>query len=156
MSLLDVLETTLVASLGFSWVGALIALLPAWIACANSPMMRRRHYFIAGLLGGVAGEFSGVASLFLSLWIGCLGQGSYCNTAQGDMGLIVTVPVGSLAGTLIALLWTWITLRIPEESAWTSVCSYSGSRRIRNWACATVLPVIFWGLLILFFARLMA
>ena len=156
MELIDTLKATVFASLWFSWIGLLIACVPAGLAFASAPRLRRRQYFVGGLLGGVAGEFCGVGSLFLSLWIGCLGQGQFCNTAQGDMGLIVTVPVGSLLGSLLALCWTWITLRIPEKSPWASVCSYSGANRMWNWACAIGLQVVFWPLGTLLCARLMA
>jgi hypothetical protein len=151
-----VFETTVIASVWFSWIAVLFACLPTGFAFAIAPTKHRLQYVVAGLLGGVAGEFCGVASLFLSLWFYCRGQGQSCNTAQGDMGLIITVPVGSFFGSLLAVCWTWATLRIPPESPWSSVWCYSGPSRIQNWTYAIAIQIAFWVLVTWFFARLMA
>jgi|HubBroStandDraft_5_1064220.scaffolds.fasta_scaffold217805_2 hypothetical protein len=156
MSLLEVFKTTMIASVWLSWIGVLIACLPAGFAFAIAPTKRRWQYFVPGLLGGVAGEFCGVGSLFLSLWFSCLGKGPSCNTAQGDMGLMITVPTGAFLGSLLALFWTWATLRIPPESPWSSVWCYSGPSRILNWTYAIAIQIAFWVLVTWSFARLMA
>jgi hypothetical protein len=156
MSLLEVFTTTMRASIWFSWIGVLIASLPTGFAFAIAPTKRRWQYVVAGLLGGVAGEFCGVGSLFLSLWFFCLGKGQSCNTAQGDMGLIITVPVGAFFGSLLALGWTWAALRISPESPWSSVWCYSGPSRIQNWIYAVAIQIAFWVLATWFCARLMA
>jgi hypothetical protein len=156
MSLLEVFKATIFGSVWLSWIAVLIACLPTVGVFAIAPKRRRWQYVVAGLLGGVAGEFCGVGSLFLSLWLDCRGQGPSCNTAQGDMGLIITVPVGSLVGSLLALCWTWVTLRIPSESPWSSVCCYSGPSRIQNWTYAIAVQIAFWVLATWLFARLMA
>lgn len=140
MTLLEVFKAAVSVSLIFSWIALLIALVPTLLV-AFAAKNRRWHYAIAGLLGGVVGGFSGAASLFLSLWFGCRGQVQGCNTAQGDMGLLVTFPVGSLLGCLVALL----CMRI-----------YSGPRPFRTWAYAIVSQLIFWATMITLFARLMA
>jgi hypothetical protein len=49
----------------------LISFLPTMVAFGASPNARRLQYLIAGLVGGVAGEACGTASLFLSLWFSC-------------------------------------------------------------------------------------
>ncbi len=103
MTLADVFKTAVSVSPIFSWIALLIALVPTLLVTV-AVEKRRWHYAIAGLLGGGSGGFSGVASLFLSFWLGCQGQVQDCNTAQGDMGLLVTFPVGSLLGCLVALL----------------------------------------------------
>jgi len=131
MDLVETLKATVMAALWFSWIALAIALVPtlfASIAAEN----HGKQYALAGLLGGVAGEFCGTGSLFLSLWISCRNQ-AQCNTAQGDMGLIVTVPLGSFIGCLLALFWTWLTLRIQEGSVWASVSRYTGPSRVQNW-----------------------
>ena len=149
-------KTTMIASVWLSWIAVLIACLPTVLGCAIAPTKRRWQFLVAGLLGGVAGEFCGVGSLFLSLWLFCLGQGQSCNTAQGDMGLMITVPVGSFLGSLLALCWTWATLRIPPQSPWSSVCCYSGPSRIQNWTYAIAIQIAFWVLASWVFARFMA
>ena len=72
------------------------------------------------------------------------------------MGLIVTVPGGSFLGTLLAIGWTWLTLRIPSKSPWASVSRYSGRSRILNWSYAISIQVVFWVCATWLFARLMA
>ena len=155
MKLNEVFEATLFATLWLSWVAVVIALIPTAIAFAIVSVERRWRYVFAGILGGVAGEACGVASLFLSLWMFCRGQGQYCNTAQGDMGLIITVPVGSLCGCLLGFTWTWIGHRIPAESAFASVYCYSGPKRVQNWLYSIAISFAFWVLATYVFARLM-
>jgi hypothetical protein len=140
MTFVDGFKSAVSVSLIFSWIALLIALVPTLLVTFVAET-RRWHYAVAGLLGGVAGGFSGAASLFLSLWFGCRGQVQGCNTAQGDMGLLVTFPVGSLLGCLVALL----CMRL-----------YSGPRPFRNWAYALVSQLAFWTTMIILFARLLA
>jgi hypothetical protein len=140
MTFVDGFKAALSVSFYFSWIALLIALVPTLLVTVVAEG-RRWHYAIAGLLGGVAGGFSGAASLFLGLWFGCRGQVQDCNTAQGDMGLLVTFPVGSFLGCLIALL----CMRL-----------YSGPRPFRNWAYAIVTQLAFWVTTIVLFAGLMA
>lgn len=154
--LLEALTATINVSIRFSWLALLIASVPSGIASLIAPDGRRRQYLIAGLLGGIAGESCGVGSLFLGLWLSCLKEPQPCNTAQGDMGLIVTFPVGSILGSLLAIGWTWLTLKIPAGNPWSSVCSYSGPDRVRNWAYAIASQIVFWILLTWLFARLMS
>jgi hypothetical protein len=140
MSVVDAFKAAVWVSIMFSWIALLIALIPTLLVTFAAET-RRWHYAIAGLLGGVVGGFSGAASLFLSFWFGCRGQVQGCNTAQGDMGLIFTFPVGSFLGCVIALL----CMRF-----------YSGPRPFRNWAYAIVSQFAFWATMIVLFARLMA
>ena len=140
MTFLEGLKTAASVAFFFSWIALLIALLPT-LFVASVVKTRRMQYVVAGLLGGVTGGFCGAASLFLSLWFACRGQVQGCNTAQGDMGLLITFPLGSLAGCLVALL----SLRL-----------YSGPSLFRNWAYAIASQVAFWAATIMLFARLMA
>jgi hypothetical protein len=155
MSLSQTLTTTLFASLWFSWIALLIACLPTLLAMTIASKPHRLQYLIAGFLGSLAGEFCGVASLFLSLWLSCRGQ-SQCNDAQGGMGLIITVPAGSLLGCVFALFWTWMSLKVHSESAWAWVFRYSGANEVKNWICVIGVPMAIWVLTTLFFARLFA
>jgi hypothetical protein len=155
MNLVDGLKAAVSVSLIFSWIALLIALVPT-LFVTFAVETRRWQYAIAGLLGGVAGGFCGATSLFLSFWFACRGQVQGCNTAQGDMGLLVTFPLGSFVSCLVALAWTRLTLRIPAESPWSSVSRYSGSSRFRNWAYAIASQLAFWAATIILFARLMA
>jgi hypothetical protein len=156
MSLLEVFKAALVASALFSWITLLIACWPTILAFSIASTKHRWQYVIAGLLGAFTGEFCGVLFLFLSLWLSCRGHEQSCNTAQGGMGIIITLPIGSLLGNVLALFWTRMTLRIPPENPLASICSYSGPSRIQNWTYAIAIPIAFWGLVTLFFAHLMA
>lgn len=80
-----------------------IALLPT-LAVVCVAEKRRGYYAIAGMLGGVVGGFGGAAALFLGLWLSCWGQTQGCNTAQGDMGLLVSFPAGAFLGSIAALV----------------------------------------------------
>jgi hypothetical protein len=140
MTFVDALKTAVSVGSVFSWIALLIALLPTLFAFLVVTT-RRWHYAIAGLLGGVVGGFSGAASLFLGLWFGCRGQVQGCDTAQGDMGLLVTFPLGSLLGCLVGLL---------------SMRLYSGPRPFRNWAFSIASQLAFWATMTILFARLMA
>jgi hypothetical protein len=154
MDLVETLKVVLTAGLWFSWIALAIALLPTLLVSIAAEN-HKKQYALAGLLGGVAGEFCGTSSLFLSLWLYCRKQ-AQCNTAQGDMGLIVTVPLGSFIGCLLALSWTWLTLGIQEGSVWSSVSRYNGPSRIQNLTCAIALQVVFWMSITWVLALLMA
>jgi hypothetical protein len=140
MTFMDGFKAPVSVSLIFSWIALLIALLPTLLVTIATET-RRWHYAVAGLLGGVVGGFSGAASLFLSFWFACRGQVQGCNTAQGDMGLLITFPLGALLGCLVALL----CMRL-----------YSGPHSFRNWAYAIASQLAFWAGMIIVFARLMA
>jgi hypothetical protein len=139
VTFIDALKAALSVASVFSWIALLIALVPTlfvFFAVAT----RRWHYVISGLLGGIAGGFCGAASLFLSFWFACRGHIQGCNTAQGDMGLLVTFPLGSLLGCLVGLL---------------SMRLYLGPRPFRNWALSIVSQLAFWATMTILFARLM-
>lgn len=140
MSYVDGLKAAVYAACFFSWIALLIALIPT-LSVVFAVETRRWHYAISGLLGGVAGGFFGAASLFLSLVFACGGKVEGCNTAQGDMGLLVTFPLGSLVGCLVGLM----CMRL-----------YSGPRPFRNWAYSIASQIVFWAILTVLFARLMA
>ena len=141
-------------------IGLPIASVPAFLfGFAVAPQMHRWKYVIGGILGGLAGEFCAVCSNYLSQRMYCFQvekQGFYCNIAQGDVILVFLIPIGIVLGSLLAEGWTWLTMRLPAESAWTSVFIYSGARRIRNWACAIALPLGFYVFLTWLLARLMS
>ena len=155
MGLRETLITCVSASLWFSWIALLIACVPA-LGVFAAAKATRFQYLVAGLLGGIVGEFCGTSALFLSMWYGCLGQGQSCNTAQGDMGLIVTIPAGSLLGCVLAMLWILATQRFPPTSPWASVSRYTGPSRFGNWTCFIATPAAFCILTTLTLARLMA
>jgi hypothetical protein len=155
MNFVDGLKAAVSVSFVFSWIALLIALLPTLLV-SFAAETRGWQYAVAGLLGGVAGGFCGATSLFLSFWFACRGQVQGCNTAQGDMGLLVTFPLGSFIGCLLALAWTRLTLRIPEKSPWSSVWCNSGPGPFRNWAYAIASQLVFWPAMIILFARLIA
>jgi hypothetical protein len=161
MGFAEVLTDTLFAALWFSWVALLIAALPPagvalilkgrgsrWTIPANEKVGERKiHYVTLGLLGGLAGEISAICSLSFGEWWVCRTEHQLCNDGQGGMALIFTIPALSLFGSIITLLWTWASLRIPADMPWASVFSYSGTRRSLNWICAIAIQLIFWSLL---------
>ncbi|HKD59871.1 MAG TPA: hypothetical protein VKB47_05400 [Terracidiphilus sp.] len=148
MELWDALKTPMIVSVELSWLGALIACLPTLgLGFSLAPPVQRRNYVIAGLLGGIAGEFCSVHWFFLSLWSWCRNQPQPCSDPRGDVALIYLIPLGACCGSLLALIWTWLTLKIPERSAWSAVCVYSGPSRVRNWSCAIVRQLSFWPLM---------
>jgi hypothetical protein len=61
----------------------------------------------------------------------------------------------SWIGVLIALLPSLFAFAIVGEP-WTSLFSYDGRSRLRNWSCAIVVPIAFWVPATLLLARLMA
>jgi hypothetical protein len=140
MTFANGLRAAVWVSVMYSWIALLIALVPTLVVTFGT-QSRRSHYAVAGLLGGIAGGFGGAAALFLSLWIACPGQNQACNTAQGDMGLLVTFPAGSFLGCIVALL----CMRL-----------YSGPSPYRNWAYAISSQLAFWAIMIILFARLMS
>ena len=156
MSLRETLIACAMASVWFSWIALLIACVPTLMVFSAAAKATRFHYLVAGLLGGVVGEFCGTSGLFLSLWYGCLGQGKSCNTAQGDMGLLVTIPVGALLGCVLGMLWILATLRFPPTSPWASLSRYTGPSRAGNWACSIATPVAFCILATLTVMRVLA
>jgi hypothetical protein len=152
MNLLDTLKASAVASLWFSWIAALIAFLPILFAFSIASRPRRFRYLVAGILGAIAGESCGVFSLFLSLWLYCRARPN-CNTAQGDMGLLVTLPIGTLAGCILSLVWTRAIRGALERS---SESERSALSSLRKWIYTAAIPVGFWLFATLLAARLMA
>ena len=119
MDLLQTIETSIIASLWFSWIALLVACVPTAIATISAPGGRKLKYFIAGLFGGVGGEFCAVHSTFLSIWIWCQSQHP-CNDAQGGIILIFLIPVETFVGSLLATAFMWLTLRVSGAGSSTS------------------------------------
>jgi hypothetical protein len=152
MNFLDTQKVSAVASLWFSWIAALIAFVPILLVFAIGSRPRFR-YVTAGILGAIAGESCGVTSLFLSFWFYCRARPS-CNTAQGDMGLLITLPLGTLAGLALSLFWTWAIRRVLDPSTESEQSAVSSG--LRKWTCVAVIPVGFWLLATFVAALLMA
>lgn len=93
------------------------------------------------------GEIAAVVSLKLGEWLLCLKGAQACHDYATDLSLIVTIPVHSFLGSIFILLFTWANLRISSESVWTSVFSYSDSRRALNWARVILIQLVLWPLL---------
>ena len=157
MEMLEVLRTSIVGSIVFSLVGLPIACVSAFVfGTAFAPRIYRWHYILAGLLGGLGGEFCAVSSVFLSLSMWCSHHPQPCNDAQGGIVLIFLLPIGVIGGSLFACWWTRLTIKIPEKSVWTSIFIYSGPSRVLNWCCAMTVPVAICVLIIWMLALLMA
>lgn len=89
-------------------------------------------YWRLSLIGGICGECTAVCSLFFATEWSCFKGQQLCHDGQTGMVLILTVPLFSVLGSVFALLWTWITLRVPAERLYASILTYSGPRRILN------------------------
>ncbi|HKF48839.1 MAG TPA: hypothetical protein VKB38_15880 [Terracidiphilus sp.] len=105
---------------------------------------RKIPYFRLCLLGGLGGEILAIASLaYGEEWI-CYTRQQLCNDGQGVLVFIFTIPVFSLIGSVAALGWTWLSLRISENTPWSSIFRYSGPNRSLNWACAITAQTLIW------------
>ncbi len=147
------------ATLWFSWVAVPFALIPVGIVAmvARSEDSRWRipvkdgpdrkiHYVLLGLAGGILGEFTATSSLFLASWWDCRIGDPVCHDGQSGMLLIVTIPVLSFFGSVISLLWTWISLGVAPSKPWASVFLYDGPNRQLNRILAVAIPIMFWSL----------
>jgi hypothetical protein len=100
----------------------------------------------------VAGEACGITSVFLSFWFECRAYPA-CNTAQGDLGLIITVPLGSFLGSVLALWWIYFIRR----KAFTQVPSEKHNfHGLRKWIYAVAMPAAFWLVATTLLARFVA
>jgi hypothetical protein len=163
-----VLQETLFATLWFSWIALIIAAVPCgvlalllsenagrWSMPVDGGTSKHKvHYLLLGLLGGLAGEFVAIGSLFFGEWWLCNTQHQLCSDGQGGMAFIVTIPALSFLGSSFSLLWTWMSLRIPAASPLTSVFRYTGPNRLLNWTCAIAIQFTFWSLLTLVVFRM--
>jgi hypothetical protein len=153
MSISDVLVSSAWASLWFSWVAGLLVCLPTLAAFAIASHGNRLRYLIGGFLGGFAGECCGVTSLFLSSWFSCRTNPS-CNTAQGDMGLILSVPAGSLLGCILGICWVW--LMQPTSLEQSQPVEVAARSRVTVWTTAVGVPVVLWFWVTILLAWIMA
>jgi len=148
MDFWETLKVSTSASLWLSWIAMLIAaVLTFAIACSSR--IHRRYYSLSGILGGVAGEFCAVNSLFIGRWLWCRGQNP-CNTAQGDIALIYLLPLGTCSGCLLASCFTAMTLRVIQLSP-----SDRLFRRV-TWTCSIAVQFAMFVSATWFFANLMA
>lgn len=154
MELVNVLKATIFAGLWLSWIAVIVAALPTGFALTVTTPRNKFPYLLAGLLGGIAGEFCATSSMFLGDWWSCRSDPRFCYDGQADMGLIYTIPALSLLGSIAALIWTSFTLRVRPDLPWASVFRYTGSRRFLNLACAVAPQLLFWPLLALATFRL--
>ena len=131
-----------------SWIAVPIALVTTW-AIAGCSRMQRRSYWIAGMLGGLIGEFCAANALFLSFSLRCRHQIS-CNTAQGELALIFLIPLGTCSGGFLASFLTWLTLRITEISPSNVIFGHA------VWVCSLLLQSSIFGSITWFLAESMA
>jgi hypothetical protein len=167
---LEGLQSAAFATAWFSWVAVLIALIPVMFVAAASRESgsrwripgkdgksdRKVHYVLLGLIGGLAGEFTAVISLFISTWWACRTGNQVCHDGQAGMVLIVTIPVLSFLGSILSLVWTWISLGFASNRLWASLFRYDGPNRLLNRVLATAIQIIFWPLFTLVIVRLIS
>ncbi len=119
------------------------------ILLAREEGIRKIPYVKLGLIGGICGECSAVCSLFFATEWSCFKGQQLCHDGQTGMVLILTVPLFSVLGSVIALFWTWITLRVPVERIYASILTYSGSRRNLNRVIGLSVVLCIWMLSVL-------
>jgi hypothetical protein len=104
--------------------------------------------FLLGILGGFAGEITGVA-VFPSAnsnWCRDMSaQGSHCD-GQGGLVLIFTVPLCAIIGSCASILWTWISVTIPAKKPWASIFNYGGGNRAMNVVFAVAVQALYWAI----------
>jgi hypothetical protein len=105
---------------------------------------RKVPYFRLALLGGLTGEFVAVSTLFWSEWWDCKTRGISCYDGQGPILLGLTIPVMAVFGSLLAMAWTWLSIRFPSEILGASVMTYTGRFPRLNWVCGVFLVSVFW------------
>jgi len=138
--------STIVAFFG---VGLIIAAIPTgiWILVDSRGIRTRRMKFAyasAGLLGGIAGDVIAICSLFLGVkWICWRGQQD-CPDAATGMFLIYTIPLFSLGGCLLSLIWTRVSFKFASDRLLASVFLYNGANRWGNWMTRVGLQITVW------------
>jgi hypothetical protein len=100
--------------------------------------------FELGIMGGIGGAFVAFVTLMSALEWECYSRHIGCNDGQGGIELIFTLPILSVVCSTLALVWTSLSFRIPEESVWASLYRYSGQRHLMNWVCAIAIQAIYW------------
>jgi hypothetical protein len=157
MEMQEVLRGILFVALWFSWAALVFAAIPVGLTAAgvrgtggwfipseDGQPPRKVHYVLLGVAGGLCGEIVAVASLSFGEWWICFTQHQLCNDGQGGIALVFTLPVLSFFGSLLALAWTWVSLRIASDSVFASVFRYSGRKRWGNWLVAIAIQLAFW------------
>jgi len=119
------------------------------ISVGSGEEIRKVPYVRLGLIGGICGECSAVCSLFFATEWSCIKGQQLCHDGQAGMVLILTVPLFSVLGSVIAMLWTWITLRVPVKRIYASIFTYSGPRRNLNRGIGLAFVLCIWMLSVL-------
>jgi hypothetical protein len=163
MEILKTLVSAITGTIFLSWVAILVGIVPSAILAqifkeknlrgTVSPVSFK-GYFLSGLVGSLAGNASAITAMMFALWWACHIGDQVCHDGQAGMGLIVTVPAGSLFGSIISSVWTRLISRVPAEKPWASIFRYSGPNRLANWVCAAVIQMLFWSILTLILARI--
>ncbi len=105
---------------------------------------RKIPHFVLGLIGGIAGECMAVFSLFLSTELSCIRGGQLCHDGQAGMELMLTVPLFSLLGSVVAILWTRLTLQFSSQKIYASIFTYAGPSRTLNLSVSLASVFAMW------------
>ena len=111
---------------------------------------------LLGTLAGFVGEVAAIGMYFRAESKWCsdeFARGSYCD-GQGPLILVFTVPLFAIVASCVCLLWTWYSLRLPANSRWASVFSYSGPNRASNTGFALAVQAVYWAIFVLAAYRL--
>jgi hypothetical protein len=101
------------------------------------------------MLGGLVGGITAIAvfSPAQSAWCQAeSARGSYCD-GDGPMLLFaLTIPLGAVVASSIAVLWTWFSFLIPADRLYASVFTYRGDRRGLNVGIALAVQAVYWSI----------
>jgi hypothetical protein len=125
---------------------ALAAKNKRWLVVFENGTERKVRYGILGLAGGLAGGFTAVFSLVLGMAWFCYKQYAVCHDGQAGFALIFTIPMLSMFGSGLSLLWTRWTLQGARNRLWASIFCYSGQWPGLNFIGAIVIQLVYWAI----------
>jgi hypothetical protein len=103
-----------------------------------------RRFLAPGVIGSLTGALSAaVAEKINLLWL----DDGYDRFGQRLVVMFLGVPASSVAGCVLGILWTGLTLKVSSESPWASPARYSGKDLFANKTFALIMPVALWLLL---------
>ena len=109
--------------------------------------VRGAVYFGSALLGGFAGATAIFIAVLADLDWECRHRNLGCHDGQGGIVLVELIPIMSIVGSALGLLWTWVTAHLPSDSMFAmfaSVAVYDGKNKALNWFSGILVAVGLW------------
>jgi hypothetical protein len=113
-------------------------------ALVGSHEARKIPFFVLGLIGGFAGECMAVCSLFFATEWSCFKGQQLCHDGQAGMELMFTIPFFAVLGSIVAILWTRLTLRFSPQKIYASILTYAGPSRTLNLSASMAFVFAMW------------